>query len=59
MTSLILRKHQKNLINALQFGKAVEPTRKEKFYDWLIKCGNVHTADNNKMNKAFAKIIEY
>jgi hypothetical protein len=32
-------------------------TEAEKFYDWLIKLGNIHTADNKQMQTAFTKII--
>jgi len=24
-----------------------------KFYDWLLKVGSVHLADNNRMDKAY------
>jgi hypothetical protein len=29
-----------------------------KFYEWLLKMGSVHLADNKKMNRAYAKIYE-
>jgi len=28
----------------------------EKFYEWMLKMGNIHLADNEKMSKAFNKI---
>lgn len=28
----------------------------ERFYEWLIKCGNVHLADDEEIVKAFNKI---
>lgn len=37
----------------------VKQTQKERFYDWLIKCGNVHTADAQRMDLALDSIIEY
>ena len=34
-------------------------TNKERFRLWLIRVGNIHTANNEQMAKAFNKIIEY
>lgn len=34
-------------------------TQKQKFYDWLVKCGNVHTANVQRMDLALDSIIEY
>ena len=30
----------------------------ERFYQWLISLGNVHTADSERMNKAYLAIAE-
>ena len=32
---------------------------KERFRLWLLKMGNIHTADSEKMAKAYNTIIEY
>jgi hypothetical protein len=29
-----------------------------KFYEWLKKMGNIHLADNERMSRAYEKIIE-
>ena len=29
-----------------------------KFYEWMLKMGNIHLADNEKMAKAFEKFSE-
>lgn len=29
-----------------------------RFYDWMLAMGNVHLADNEKMNKAYEAIAE-
>ena len=29
-----------------------------KFYEWLKKMGNIHLADNERMIRAYEKIIE-
>lgn len=31
--------------------------RKEAFHEWLLRMKNVHTANNSKMTKAFARIV--
>lgn len=31
-------------------------TNLERFYEWLLMCGNVHLADNEQLEKAFNKI---
>jgi len=28
-------------------------SNQERFYQWLIKMGNIHTADNVRMERAF------
>jgi hypothetical protein len=28
-----------------------------KFYEWMLKIGNIHLADNERMVKAFSKVI--
>ena len=28
-------------------------TNQERFYQWLIRMGNIHTADNVRMERAF------
>jgi len=28
-----------------------------KFYEWMLKIGNIHLADNEEMVKAFSKVI--
>jgi hypothetical protein len=30
----------------------------EKFYEWMLKMGNIHLADNEQMLKAFEEIIK-
>jgi hypothetical protein len=32
---------------------------KERFRLWLLKLGNIHTADNARMAEAYNSIIEY
>jgi len=32
-------------------------TKEERFYDWMQKIGSIHLANNEKMSKAFSKII--
>lgn len=32
---------------------------KEKFRLWLLKMGNIHTADSERMTEAYKRIIEY
>ena len=27
----------------------------EKFYEWMVKVGSIHLADNQQMSKAFEK----
>lgn len=41
--------------------KEPEPaqTQKQNFYDWLVKCGNIYTADAQRMDLALDSIIEY
>lgn len=29
-----------------------------RFYEWLVKMGNIHTANNKKMTKAYEAIAE-
>ena len=29
-----------------------------KFYEWMLKMGNIHLADNEQMSKAFEKFAE-
>lgn len=29
-----------------------------KFYEWMLKMGNIHLADNEQMSKAFEKVAE-
>jgi hypothetical protein len=29
-----------------------------KFYEWLLKIKSIHLADNERMCKAYAKVIE-
>lgn len=29
----------------------------ERFYEWMLKMGNVHLANNEKMSKAYEVII--
>jgi hypothetical protein len=29
-----------------------------KFYEWMLKMGNIHLADNLQMSKAFEKFSE-
>ena len=29
-----------------------------RFYEWLLKIKNIHLADNERMCKAYAKVIE-
>jgi hypothetical protein len=29
-----------------------------KFYEWLLKMGNIHLADNDKMSKAYAIVYK-
>ncbi len=31
-------------------------TEVEKFYEWMLKMGNVHLADNERMYEAFETI---
>ena len=31
-------------------------TNVERFYEWLVKCGNVHLHDNEQVTKAFRKV---
>ena len=33
-------------------------TEVEKFYEWMLKMGNIHLADNIQMSKAFEKVAE-
>lgn len=28
-----------------------------KFYEWMLRMGNIHLADNEKMAKAYDKVI--
>ena len=28
-----------------------------RFYDWMLKMGNVHLADNEQMSKAYEAVI--
>ena len=30
----------------------------ERFYEWMLKMGNIHIASNEKMNKAYEAIAE-
>jgi len=30
----------------------------ERFYEWMLKMGNIHLASNEKMNKAYERIAE-
>ncbi len=30
----------------------------ERFYEWMLKMGNIHLASNEKMNKAYEAIAE-
>ena len=30
----------------------------ERFYEWMLKMGNVHLADNEKMAKAYEAIVK-
>jgi hypothetical protein len=30
----------------------------DRFYDWMLRMGNVHLADNEKMAKAYEAIAE-
>lgn len=30
----------------------------ERFYEWMLKIGNVHLANNEKMAKAYEAIVE-
>ena len=29
-----------------------------RFYEWLLKMGNIHTADNERMSKAYEIVAE-
>ena len=29
-----------------------------KFYEWMLAIGNIHLADNDKMTKAFQKVLD-
>lgn len=31
-------------------------TNVEKFYEWLVKCGNIYLYDNEQVTKAFRKV---
>ena len=33
-------------------------TEVEKFYEWMLKLGNIYLSDNEGMTKAFQKIID-
>ena len=37
----------------------VQPSNVERFYEWLVKCGNIHLNDNNQVINAFHKIANY
>lgn len=40
--------------------EVVEPqSNVERFYEWLVKCGNIHLNDNNQIINAFHKIANY
>lgn len=58
-TIKISRQHKASFQNALNFPKQETQTQKDKFNEWLLKIGNVHTANNEKMSKAFDRIIEF
>jgi hypothetical protein len=30
----------------------------ERFYEWMLKIGNIHLASNEKMNKAYEAIAK-
>jgi hypothetical protein len=30
----------------------------DRFYDWMLRMGNVHLADNEQMSKAYEAIVE-
>jgi hypothetical protein len=30
----------------------------ERFYEWLVSLGSIHTADSERMNKAYSVIAE-
>jgi hypothetical protein len=33
-------------------------TETEKFYQWLLKMGNIYLADNNRMARAYGIVIQ-
>jgi hypothetical protein len=30
----------------------------ERFYEWMLRMGNIHLADNEQMTKAFERVAE-
>ena len=37
----------------------VTKTNVERFYEWLVKTGNIHLNDNNQVTNAFRKILDH